>query len=81
MSRYADLWPKVFDWVEWIATNEDGEVVLCELKPWSIKERHPASWGWWDTEGKISTMQTTRSGERVKDWHDTAEQRPEEHRR
>jgi hypothetical protein len=68
MSRYADLWPVVPEWVEWIATNADGTVVGWQFLP------APAPEGCWHLYcGKYYVL-----GYRAPtpDWRDSFERRP-----
>jgi hypothetical protein len=82
MSRYADLWPTVPYWVEYIATDEDGSRVFCENRPVAVKERHPDSWGFWRRESgkyyrKMTDPQMLRLAgiSRTPDWFESLERR------
>jgi hypothetical protein len=70
MSRYADLWPVVPDWAEWIATDEDGTVKYFSGEP-VVVHKH---WAFGMLFGKVGHSPTP-------DWRDSLERRPEEHRR
>jgi len=72
MSRYADLWPKMPNWVETITTSPHGTVIGWPSRPESPKDG--ILWG-------IGKAEVLAARDPVADWRESAEQRPEEYRR
>jgi len=75
MSRYADLWPKVPNWVEWIATDGDGWVIGWEDRP----ETDSDADCWYGLGG--GALIFYRPYTPTPDWRDALEQRPQEYRK
>jgi hypothetical protein len=69
MSRYADFWQKLPDWVEYITTDADGWVVGWEHRP----ETDSAAGCWDGPEGGAFTF--SRHRDPTPDWRDSLERR------
>jgi len=69
MSRYADLWPIVPDWVEYIVTDSDGRVVGWDESP----EEYEYIW-WLGFQAQCIEIRRTYT--HTPDWRDSLERRP-----
>jgi hypothetical protein len=69
MSRYADLWPRVPNWVEYLATDAFGRVFGFDGKPTAATE-----WGCWSS-GVLYHYATTHPVPFL-DWRNSIERRP-----